>query len=238
MIKFFRKIRQKLLTENKFSKYFLYAIGEIVLVVIGILIALQINNLNESKKDRIKEIEILHDLAENLDINIRTIENDIDFLYRLDRSSEIILSSIYNSRPYADTLAYHFNFARVPKMDLFLSQTGYEAYKNIGLNILTNKNLKGELLTLFETTYPHTLSDRKMVNGFYPPFENHIVQNFIYTEPRLEPIDYQKILTDHYYISWIRAYKEGRKYLIASEGNLLKETQRVRQLLKEELNKR
>jgi hypothetical protein len=46
MIKFFRKIRQKMLTENKFSKYLIYAIGEIVLVVIGILIALQINNWN------------------------------------------------------------------------------------------------------------------------------------------------------------------------------------------------
>ncbi|MET6991789.1 hypothetical protein ABXZ36_14155 [Sediminicola arcticus] len=50
MIKLFRRIRQNLLTENKFNKYLLYAIGEIVLVVIGILIALQINNLNEESK--------------------------------------------------------------------------------------------------------------------------------------------------------------------------------------------
>lgn len=50
MIKFFRKIRQKLVSENKFSKYLLYAIGEIILVVIGILIALQINNWNEQRK--------------------------------------------------------------------------------------------------------------------------------------------------------------------------------------------
>jgi hypothetical protein len=49
MIKFFRKIRQKMLTENKFSKYLLYAIGEIALVVIGILIALSVNNSNEIK---------------------------------------------------------------------------------------------------------------------------------------------------------------------------------------------
>jgi hypothetical protein len=49
MIKFFRKIRQKMLTENKFSKYLLYAIGEITLVVIGILIALSVNNSNEIK---------------------------------------------------------------------------------------------------------------------------------------------------------------------------------------------
>ena len=50
MIKFFRNIRKNLVAENKTSKYFKYAIGEIVLVVIGILIALQINNWNESRK--------------------------------------------------------------------------------------------------------------------------------------------------------------------------------------------
>ena len=49
MIHFFRKIRHQLFTNNKFSKYLLYAIGEIVLVVIGILIALQINNWNNQK---------------------------------------------------------------------------------------------------------------------------------------------------------------------------------------------
>jgi hypothetical protein len=52
MIKFFRKIRQHLLTENKFSKYLLYAFGEIFLVVIGILIALSINNANDARKER------------------------------------------------------------------------------------------------------------------------------------------------------------------------------------------
>jgi len=50
MIKLFRKFRQKLLSENKLSKYLIYAIGEIILVVIGILIALQINNWNENRK--------------------------------------------------------------------------------------------------------------------------------------------------------------------------------------------
>ena len=62
MIKFFRKIRQKMLTENKFSKYLLYAIGEIVLVVIGILIALQVNNMNEVEKVKDKEVIYLNAL--------------------------------------------------------------------------------------------------------------------------------------------------------------------------------
>jgi len=55
MIKFFRRLRQKLLAENRFSKYLIYAVGEIILVVIGILIALQINTWNENRIQRKKE---------------------------------------------------------------------------------------------------------------------------------------------------------------------------------------
>ncbi|PCJ94919.1 MAG: hypothetical protein COA50_11090 [Flavobacteriaceae bacterium] len=64
MIKFFSKIRQRLLTENKFSKYLLYAIGEIVLVVIGILIALSINTWNHNLADEKKSKIILENLHE------------------------------------------------------------------------------------------------------------------------------------------------------------------------------
>jgi hypothetical protein len=62
MIKFFRKIRQKMLIENKFSKYLIYAIGEIILVVIGILIALAINNSNQNRVIQEKEQTYLNGL--------------------------------------------------------------------------------------------------------------------------------------------------------------------------------
>ncbi|WP_282055526.1 DUF6090 family protein [Maribacter luteus] len=64
MIKFFRKIRQNLISENKFSKYLLYAIGEIVLVVIGILIALAIDNSNQNRVIKEKEQTYLNGLKE------------------------------------------------------------------------------------------------------------------------------------------------------------------------------
>ena len=67
MIKFFRHIRQKLLTENKFSKYLLYAVGEILLVVIGILIALQINNWNERRKEKVVENNFYTDILLDLE---------------------------------------------------------------------------------------------------------------------------------------------------------------------------
>ncbi len=78
MIKFFRKIRQNLLSENKFSKYLIYAIGEIVLVVIGILIALQINNWNENNKLETKKQDyyqqLLEDLKKDKEFSRKTIE--------------------------------------------------------------------------------------------------------------------------------------------------------------------
>jgi len=51
MLRFFRTLRQRLLTENKFSRYLLYAVGEILLVMIGILLALQVNNWNNNRID-------------------------------------------------------------------------------------------------------------------------------------------------------------------------------------------
>ena len=69
MIKFFRKIRQKLLSKNKFGKYLTYAIGEIVLVVIGILIALSINNWNQNRVDKKSESRYLNDIKKEIQNN-------------------------------------------------------------------------------------------------------------------------------------------------------------------------
>ncbi|MCF8262380.1 MAG: hypothetical protein K9J12_16515 [Melioribacteraceae bacterium] len=95
MIKFFRKIRQKLLSENKFSNYLIYALGEIVLVVIGILIALQINNANEIKKIELRNSKNLNSLLEELKSNkviitknMNTVRNQIsNSLHHIDSLS-------------------------------------------------------------------------------------------------------------------------------------------------------
>ncbi len=217
--------------KQKWAEYLL----EIFVITLGILLAFGLNSWNEWKKERKKEREILIDMAENLETNMKALKDDIKYLHLLNKSSEIILSSIYNSQSYVDTLAHHFHLARVPKNELFLSRTGYEGYKDIGLQILTNKNLKKEVRILFESFYPRWFSNYKQVNEFYPEFDNHIVQNFLYSDDDLVPLDYSKLLTDHFYISWVRAYKEGREYLINAETDLLNETQRVHQLLIKEL---
>ena len=87
MIKFFRKIRQNLLMENKTGKYFKYATGEIILVVIGILIALQINNSNELRKVKEEEALILSDIKEDF------IATRLNFLETIKNQERAILSS-------------------------------------------------------------------------------------------------------------------------------------------------
>ena len=91
MIKFFRKIRQKLLTENKFSKYLIYAIGEIILVVIGILIALQINNWKSLKDKRNLKNEYITSLKVDL------TKDTIQLNERLKRN-KVSLKSLVSAR--------------------------------------------------------------------------------------------------------------------------------------------
>lgn len=98
MIKFFRKIRQNLLSENqparegtaeqagKFSKYLIYAIGEIVLVVIGILLALQINNWNQQRIEDKKEVELLTGLKDEFQFNLSTLDESIAVNKRVTQS--------------------------------------------------------------------------------------------------------------------------------------------------------
>ena len=92
MIKFFRKIRQKSLKKSKFSKYLLYAIGEIILVVIGILIALAINNQNKQRKEIEQEQVILKQLKTDYKVNLIQLENKIEMRRKLISESLNILN--------------------------------------------------------------------------------------------------------------------------------------------------
>ena len=109
MIKFFRKIRQKLLSENKFSKYLIYAIGEIVLVVIGILIALSINNWNEKRKIRDSEIIYLNNIKRDLQLSITEMNQFIDRQNSLINSANTVLEH-FNGKPVDDWNSFNKPF--------------------------------------------------------------------------------------------------------------------------------
>ena len=94
MIKFFRHIRKTLISENNMGKYLKYAIGEILLVVIGILIALQINNWNENRKERSNELKILNTLNAEFTRNGNTLDSLLLELKVIEQSLSFVLQKI------------------------------------------------------------------------------------------------------------------------------------------------
>jgi len=151
MIKFFRKIRQKMLTENKFGKYLTYAIGEIILVVIGILIALSINNWNENRKNSIEEKAILENLIENLNLSKIQSEQLISEENQLKQNLIQILGvnsndSRVNAKIISDSIFKNAVW------DLQSDMPTFNAYNNLKstnkLSLIKNKNINEKFTEL------------------------------------------------------------------------------------------
>jgi hypothetical protein len=146
MIKFFRKIRQKLLTENKFSKYLLYAIGEIILVVIGILIALSINNWNENRKLKGAETKLLQNFKTSIEADTVRINFYIDLFTKVEKTINRIDLHIEKDLPYNSSLNFAFSTAIFwPKID----QEIFTTVTSSDLNNISNDALKKEITTYY-----------------------------------------------------------------------------------------
>lgn len=151
MIKFFRKIRQKLLLEGKTVSYLKYAIGEIVLVVIGILIALQVNNWNIDKTDKIREKKYLSNIVLDLKKDIARLDYLIEFRKNRLTGDQKILSQMNGTldnnlndlTKYVVNSLMENNFSPNNITFLELSNSG-------NLNLISNDSIKFLLLELEE----------------------------------------------------------------------------------------
>lgn len=141
MIKFFRHIRQSLIMENKTSKYLKYAIGEIILVVIGILIALQINNWNQTRLELQKEQIVLNQLYKDFEANDSIIKKGFKSYDRLLRYNNVILRHTGpNVTIPKDTITRDSLFKlNYPKVNLVNSSVNISAEQ---IDLITNENLK------------------------------------------------------------------------------------------------
>ena len=147
MIKFFRKIRYDLMKKNKTGKYFKYAIGEIILVVVGILIALQINNWNEQRKNNTKEQQILSQLKDEYNANLLQLEQ------KITNRKKIILA--------ANKVLQHIDEPLNINNDSLSSQLnvmiGAPTFKPIQNNLINSGNIiliKNKKLNQLLTTWP------------------------------------------------------------------------------------
>lgn len=208
MIPFFRKIRNlpagkagKMADKNKPLNYMRYAIGEIVLVVIGILIALQINNWNEDRKDRILEKQILTDIKKSL---IADLKNQLgpnkDQLERDLSNINTLITTYQNKLPYNDSLKSKYRslmYSKAFKWEV----TAYKNLENEGLDIISNQELKEKILRLYNMSYPEMETfienfSKNLMSFYRPDMRTNFSFQYEGDENFYTPLDYEALLND------------------------------------------
>ncbi|MBO6881046.1 DUF6090 family protein [Winogradskyella sp.] len=197
MIKLFRKVRQRLLTENKFSKYSLYAIGEILLVVIGILIALAINNWNENRKLRLAELETLSEIQNGLVQDNNVLLSNLKILETKKIECRELITHIENKFPYSTKLDSLFMNVYYHKGYKTFNNSGFELLKQRGFDIILNSELRKSITK-------HYTTDLSDINGILT---------------RLEQLNL--IQADNLYDNFKLSYKSGDGIMQAYEYDSL-----------------
>jgi len=193
MIKFFRHIRKDLMEKNKTGKYLKYAIGEIVLVVIGILIALSINNWNEVRKDQLRlknhYVELLNELNNDIDNLKLAIEN----VRKINNQTFEISEFINSSQSKIDTTKIiEALFGAEPYAFFSISNSAYTTLLSYGdIQLIENKQLKNVLSIYHDvkswdwTAHNGNLKDAieryaYYVHKFLPPllFRDNYIKDF------------------------------------------------------------
>lgn len=179
MIKLFRNIRKNLISEGKTGKYFKYAIGEIVLVVIGILIALQINNWNENRKIQIQEIKLLSDLHLELKKTLDEFQVGMEFIKITIEDINRIEYYIKNGLPYATEL--DSCFGRIPHNYAgSFNSAAYNSLKTMGIGIIQNEKLRMEIINMYDVKFlniPDYSVDENLIRSsvVFPFYAKHVM---------------------------------------------------------------
>lgn len=239
MIKFFKKIRQNLLMENKTGKYFKYAIGEIVLVVIGILIALSINNWNQNQKQKSKELEILNSLSVLLVQDKNMLDNLLPYNKRVRESIDLILTHLNDDLPYQDSLKN--NFGNTLTFWSFSVKTSvFQNLESEGVNLISNADLRREIIDYYDESA--RFSDRTLQQNYRELIEdasqnllntrfksiwesnyedwilevekNNGKQTRLNIQLEMEPNDYESLKKDTEYLFFLKSLKNFNSWYI------------------------
>ena len=249
MLRFFRQIRQRLLTQNKFSKYLLYAVGEILLVVIGILIALQINNWNEERKELRSEKQILLTLSQDFNANIVALELSIEripaviekyskvleYSIRLDSGLTTSMKDTIMSTEWVST-----NIVDGALISILDSEK---------LEVIRSDSLK-RMLTSYPELTRHFKGLESDLKDYVVDVQRPIVRSYLtladllLDDPRFDEFkqksfnsDYEGLLRDKEYINIIMGVRSINHVLLRQSMELLERTKKISQVIDHELKR-
>lgn len=206
----FKNIRRKLAAQNKAMAYSRYAIGEILLVVVGILIALQVNTWNTHRKNHQLEQVILQDMSDNLEADMFDLHFDIRRDSLIVSKIDFLLDYMNNKGPYNDSLAKYFGFI-AGYTNFINNTTAFESLRSLGFSYISNKSLRTAILKYYDQTVHNTI---RVESDILDHFQENLVvpfmvKHFYYSSMKkpATPVNYHSLCANHTYRSLLATKK-------------------------------
>jgi len=244
MIKFFRKIRQQLAYDNNVSKYTRYAIGEIVLVVIGILIALQINNWNNNRIEHKIETNILSEILVNLEKDVINLNSKIAYNNDKTKHNRDVLEHLEQRTPLTDSLKR--SYSRLIGRGTFEPITvAYENLKSKGIDIIHNDSLRIAISELYDFKYFYLTedlrSDYEHVRALHETEAYKNIQTIFrgdLAQRLAEPVKIAELQNNIYFQEVLKRAIGFYSYMNITYNRGIKENMVVQEKIKNELKQR
>jgi hypothetical protein len=241
MLTFLRRIRKSLIESGSVQKYLLYAIGEIILVVIGILIALQINNWNEERKTHEFENELLKELRQTIIDDYSSVGRVLAGNEKSKSSCQTILTHFDAKLPYHDSLNQHFWKANW-WWQLNLRHTAFENAKSYGMQFIKDDSLRSLLTQL----YGNDVAFIDDTDGRFALYQYNVVEPYILDlfestslGSEMIPYDYNVLSNDQKYRTILKTNIGNRDWFKGLVKNrILKKLEELDQMLLEEIDDR
>ena len=219
MPRIFNSIRQRLLKQDRFTRYLVYAIGEIVLVVIGILIALQVNQWNAERKDRGHERLLLEQIRDDLRLDTLDLSYNLSLHRQIIEQEEALLAFLLDEGPVEPDFAMALGMDAV----LMTHRSAFQSLQHYDVGLLRNDHLKRRIARHFDFFYEamQLLENATPAYDLYgrkaPYFERHfqvaggtntrvtnttdslqeVYLDVTMERRRLEPVDLERMRADH-----------------------------------------
>ena len=242
MLSLFRKIRQKLIRENQVSRYLIYAVGEIFLVVVGILIALQINNWNEEQHQAKLERRILMEIDSNLSEDMIDVKDEIESFETILQVDSVLVNHFLSKLPFHESIGAYLHIAAISP-HLSPNQSGYKLLESKGIYLISDDSLRMLVTNLYERNYPYYITyaaERfQMLELLIQPYWSQ----YFYLEMHDQwpfskriPVDYDQLLADGRLVPLIQINSFHASVMLRRSNDLKKEIETVKQNIQAYLN--
>lgn len=203
MIRLFRKIRHKLLSEDSYGMYILYASGEIALVVIGILLALQIDNWNEKKKTQTELDNILEEIREDLVRDTSSISNVLALRIQDFEAQTRVIRAIQDDLPLDDRIRSDLSRVMLKRQVPFVS-SGFSLLKASRLTSIDDRLFRAKLIEYYEQDVlrmeEEYRDDEFEFETILLPYVRSNFKDWNFGE-YATPINWDSVKEDHYFIT-------------------------------------